>query len=135
MTKTLELLGEEPKLAQRAASVALSIETKLARASLTRVEERDPYKLKNRFAREKMVAFTPRFDWTAYWQASGAPAFKDLNVTQPRFFAAMNEALAKDGLAKWKAYFRWQLVNAYAPYLSSAFEGRRSIFTPFICGE
>ncbi len=52
----------------------------------------------------------------------GVPEFTELNVTQPKFFAALNNALATTSLANWKAYFRWHLVQAYAPYLSPPLE-------------
>src|SRR4051812_22005644 len=43
--KMFELLGDKPELAQTEAAKVLEIETALAKASLTRVEQRDPYKL------------------------------------------------------------------------------------------
>ena len=122
VTQNLELIGETPKNAKADAEKVMAIETKLAKASLTRVEQRDPYKLKNRFTREKLIAFTPRFHWQTYWADTALPAFEDLNVNQPKFFAAVNEALGKNNLAAWRAYFRWHLVHAYAEYLSSPFD-------------
>jgi endothelin-converting enzyme/putative endopeptidase len=122
VAQALQLTGETAQQAQADAATVLAIETRLARASLTRVEQRDPYKLKNRFTREKLRAFNPHFDWNAYWAGVGVPEFTELNVSQPQFFAALNEALTTTSLAHWKAYFRWRLVHAYAPYLAPAFE-------------
>jgi endothelin-converting enzyme/putative endopeptidase len=119
---SFELIGESSRNAKADAARVMAIETQLAAASLTRVEQRDPYKLKNRFTREKLIAFTPRFHWNTYWSDSAVPEFKELNVTEPKFFAAVNDALAKNKLADWKAYFRWHLVHAYARYLSSPFD-------------
>ena len=122
VAQMLQLIGETTKHAQADAASVLAVETRLARASLTRVEQRDPYKLKNRFTRAKLSAFTPHFDWNTYWAGTGVPEFRDLNVSQPKFFALLNEALTTTSLANWKAYFRWHLVHAYAPYLSLPFE-------------
>jgi endothelin-converting enzyme/putative endopeptidase len=122
VAQNLELIGESPKKAKADAADVMAIETKLASASLTRVEQRDPHKLKNRFTREKLIAFTPQFHWDAYWTDSGVPGFKELNVTEPKFFAAVNDALGKNKLAQWKTYFRWHLVHAYARYLSPPFD-------------
>jgi endothelin-converting enzyme/putative endopeptidase len=122
VAQVLQLTGETAQQAQADAATVLAIETRLARASLTRVEQRDPYKLKNRFTRGKLSAFNPHFDWNAYWTGAGVPEFTELNVTQPKFFAALNEALTTTSLANWKVYFRWHLAHAYAPYLSAPFE-------------
>ena len=40
-----ELLGDSPEAAKQEADTVMRIETALAKASLTRVERRDPYKL------------------------------------------------------------------------------------------
>ena len=93
VAQNLELIGETPKNAKADAAIVMAIEKKLAKASLTRVEQRDPYKLKHRFTREKLIAFTPRFHWQTYWADSGLPDFVALNVNQPKFFAAINDAL------------------------------------------
>jgi putative endopeptidase len=122
VAQNFELIGETPAQARADADVILALETKLATASLTRVERRDPYKLKNRFTKQKFVAFMPNFDWNTYWTASGLPGFSDLNVTQPKFYAAVNDELAKTSLPEWQTYLRWHLVHAYARYLSAPFE-------------
>ena len=124
VAQNLELIGERPKEAKEHAAVVMAIETKLATASLTRVEKRDPYKLKNRFTREKLAAFTPAFEWNNYWVESRLPEFTELNITEPKFFSALKQ----NKLADWKMYFRWHLVHAYAPYLSSAFDKSRFEF-------
>ena len=44
--KIFELLGDNPATAKNNAETVMRMETALAKASLTRVERRDPYKLK-----------------------------------------------------------------------------------------
>ena len=80
VTHNFELLGESSVAAKAHAATVMAIETKLAIASLTRVEQRDPYKLKHRFTREKLAAFTPQFAWNAYSAGSELPPFTDLNI-------------------------------------------------------
>src|SRR6266699_6631432 len=46
--KVFELLGDNPQAAKQNAETIMRIETVLAKASWTRVERRDPYKLKNK---------------------------------------------------------------------------------------
>jgi endothelin-converting enzyme/putative endopeptidase len=51
----------------------------------------------------------------------GAPEFQTINVTEPKFFAALNTELQAEKLADWRAYLRWHLVHAEANYLASTF--------------
>ena len=62
-----ELLGEEPALAKTDAQTVMEIETALAKASLTRVEKRDPYKLFHKMTPAQLQALTPAFHWADYF--------------------------------------------------------------------
>src|SRR5260370_13216507 len=57
----VQLLGEGPDLAKANASTVMEIETARAKASLTRVEKRDPYKLFHKLTRKELEALTPSF--------------------------------------------------------------------------
>jgi putative endopeptidase len=114
------LLGDPPARAAANEATVLEIETDLARASLTRVERRDPHKTYHPMSREALQALMPRFGWDDYLQASGMAEVRDLAVTQPEFLKAVEAGLEARPLAAWKTYLRWHLLNARAPYLSAA---------------
>jgi endothelin-converting enzyme/putative endopeptidase len=113
------LLGESVPDAHADAQGVMSVETALATASLTRVERRNPYNLKHKLTREELSRMTPALDWDAYRKAIGAPPFQNINVTEPKFFQALNAELNGRKLPVWRAYLRWHLIHAEAPYLSS----------------
>ncbi len=117
----LQLLGDRPDVAKREAATIMDIETNLAKASLTRVEQRDPYKLFHKVDFKGLQALTPGFGWAAYLKGSGLPAQDTFNVTQPVFFAELDKQLTSRSLDDLKTYLRWHLVHAEAPFLSSAF--------------
>ncbi len=119
--KMFELLGDKPGVAAAEAQTVMRIETALAKASLTRVERRDPKKVYHKMTRQALVALSPAFHWNEYLAKVGLPLVRALNVATPEFFKAMNAELEKEDLGRWKAYLRWHLVHAHAPYLSSAF--------------
>jgi putative endopeptidase len=119
--KMLELLGDSPSLASTGAQAVMHIETALANGSLTRVERRDPKLLYHKMTRQQLEALSPSFHWKKYFSETGQPKLHTLNVTAPEFFKAMNAVLQKEDLESWKAYLRWHLAHANAPYLSSAF--------------
>ena len=115
------LLGEGPGEAQADAATVMSIETELARASLTQVDRRDPYKLFHKMRFKALAALTPGFDWGAYLRALGLARAMPFNVTEPAFFEALARQLGERSLAEIKAYLRWHVTRASAPALSSAF--------------
>jgi putative endopeptidase len=117
----LVLLGETPANAKTHAATVMSIETALAKASLTRVDKRDPYKLFHKLTSAQLQALTPSFRWDAYFPAAQAPDTSTINVTEPAFFKELQLQLKSRTLADWKTYLRWHLVDNAAPFLSSAF--------------
>src|SRR6476469_914162 len=119
--KMLELLGDAPAVAATAAQSALRIETTLAKGSLTQVERRDPKLLYHKMSRRDLERLSPSFRWKEYFDRAGQPGLSSLNVTAPEFFKAMDSVLNKEDLESLKAYLRWHLIHANAPYLSSAF--------------
>jgi putative endopeptidase len=119
--RVFELLGDDSKQAVQEAQTVMSIETELSKASLTRVEKRNPYNLDHKMTRAELQKLTPNFDWTAYLNASGTAEVKELNVTEPKFFERLNAELKTRGLADWKTYLRWHAARAKSPYLSQKF--------------
>jgi putative endopeptidase len=115
-----ELLGDAPEVTAANAKVVMDIETDLAKASLTRVDKRDPYKLYHKLSLAQIRKLTPSFGWGRYLAAS-APPIATINVTEPQFFSQLQAALKSRNLADWKTYLRWHLVHSEAPYLSSGF--------------
>ncbi|MFL6417042.1 MAG: M13 family peptidase, partial [Bryobacteraceae bacterium] len=122
MDQVFGMVGESGPDAQSDAAMALSIETSLAEASLTRVEKRNPYSLKHKMSRDALRQLTPAFDWDEYLVKLGTPAFDALNVTEPKFFERLNKELADRKLPAWRAYLRWHLLNANAMYLGPQLE-------------
>ena len=121
VARMFELLGDAPATAKTEAQTVMEIETALAKASLTQVELRDPYKQFHKMTRAKLAAITPSFGWTVYWTASGLAAKGMVNVTEPAFFAEVERQLKARPIAEWKTYLRWHAAHNRAPYLSAAF--------------
>jgi putative endopeptidase len=121
LQKMFALLGDKPGLASEEAQTVVRIETALAKASLTRVERRDPPKLYHKMTVEQLIALSPSFRWKTYFSKVGLPSLETLNVETPEFFKALNTEFTNETLASWKIYLRWHLINANAPFLSSDF--------------
>ncbi len=121
VARMLELTGEAPAAATDDAAVVLRIETALAHASLSMVEQRDPYKIYHRATLASLEKMAPAFDWAEYFEASGLIARPWINISEPQFVRELNALIEGESLAHLKAYLRWTLIDAAAPDLSSAF--------------
>ena len=119
--RVFELMGENEAAAKKNAATVMRLESDLAKASMTRVDRRDPYKLKHKMKVEELGALAPRFDWKAYFGEAQYPEFQTLNVNTPDFFKEVNTLLAREPLDYWKAYLRFHVVDSASPYLSSKF--------------
>jgi len=116
-----EMLGDNPQMAKQNSETILRMETALAKASWTRVERRDPYKLKNKMKVADLNTLAPNFDWQTYYRELQYPKFEIVNVDAPPFYKQMNTELTSEPLDNWKNYFRFHVADQYAPFLSSNF--------------
>ena len=119
--KIFELLGDNPETAKNNAQTVMRMETALANKSLTQVERRDPYKLKNKMDLPALQKLTPNFDWQTYYTQLQYPKIAILNVTAPAFFKQVNAELASEPLENWKTYLRFHVADSSSPYLSANF--------------
>ncbi|PYJ23207.1 MAG: hypothetical protein DME92_01570, partial [Verrucomicrobia bacterium] len=121
VAKMLTFLGEPADKASDDAKKILALETKLAEASRTRVQLRDPIKNYNKMGVRQLQDLTPDWNWSDYFKKINLVEPGDINVHQPEFFKSANDLFRSASLDDWKAYLRWQLINATAPDLSKDF--------------
>ena len=121
MTNMFKLLGDDAGKALANAMTVMTIQTRLANASKTRVELRDPQKRYNKITVIKLNEITPNFAWAEYIKTRNSPMFTEINVGQPDFFAEVNKMMSDVSINNWKTYLRWMTINSAAPLLSKAF--------------
>jgi len=121
MTNMFVLLGESAATAAESAKTVMSLETRLAEASMTNVEQRDPDKTYHRKSLDELAQLTPNFSWTTYLHDTGAPPVTAVNVGMPKYFEALNKELLATPLPHWKTYLRWHVIHAAAPQLPKRF--------------
>ncbi len=119
--KMLSLSGQDEKSAQADAASIMKLETALAMASKTRVEQRDPEANYHKMTIDELNTLTPSFDWKAYFAANGFAPFTNLVVSQPEFLKAVDKQIKSTPLSEMKVYMKWNLINGYADYLSDDF--------------
>jgi endothelin-converting enzyme/putative endopeptidase len=117
----LGLLGDSQAVAKNEAATILKLETELASATLTRVEERDPHKTFHKMGIHELAELLPSFDWIGFFEAVETPALASVDVTQPAFLKQLDQLMRTVPIADWKAFLRWHVVRGMAPFLSRPF--------------
>ena len=121
VARMLALLGDAPALAERESKTVMALETRLADASMSDIEQRNPRAIYHPMTLDAAQAITPHFDWRLLLTRVGHPEIASLNIGMPDFFRTVDRELERTPIDDWKTYLRWQLLDTYAPFLSAAF--------------
>jgi putative endopeptidase len=121
VSKTLQLLGEDPAAADAGAQSVLKLETELARASLSPEVLRNPYASYHKMPVTDLGKYTGAIDWPGFFGGVGAPTLTEVNFQQPDFFKAFAGQLSSVPIPDWRTYLRWHLGRHESPYLTDAF--------------
>lgn len=120
VAKMFALMGDDEATAKENAATVMRMETRMAKAAMTRLEQRDPDKTYNKTNLKGLVEMAPDIDWASYFQRIGVKP-EDINVEQPAFMKEVDAMIKDVPVNDWKTYFRWSLIDGTAPYLTDAF--------------
>ncbi len=122
MKKSFVLTGYDETKAAEAAQSILDLETQLAKASMPRVEERDPHKIYHKMTVKELISLSPDFEWNEYFSLIGVKNPGEINVAQPDFFKEVSNVIKATPLNTLKEYLKWNIIRSAEPYLSHTFE-------------
>lgn len=128
LANLMRMTGMTEEEAQQAANNIYALEQKLATASMTRTERRDPYKVYNKLSIEQLNQSTPNLNWNTTLEDLNINGEDSVIVGMPAFFKAVNNELSATPIEAWKMYLKFHVVNDMAPYLSSNFADARFDF-------
>jgi predicted metalloendopeptidase len=127
MTKMMGMAGDAES--ETHAAAILNLETALAQLQWTRVDNRDPVKTYNKTAIADLPKLMPGYDWRRYVRSTDIEGKADsIIVSQPSYFSGLDKLMTMTPLPVWKAYFKWHVLSAAAPYLSKPFVDERFAF-------
>jgi putative endopeptidase len=106
--------------AKSAASRIAALETRIANYQWTKVQNRDPVKTYNPMSFPEYQKLAPSFDWVSFFEGMGAPVQR-LDISQPTFITGIGQLVKTVPVADWRLYFKFQLLDDYAPMLSAQF--------------
>ncbi|MFT3906286.1 MAG: M13-type metalloendopeptidase [Steroidobacteraceae bacterium] len=118
--RQLLTLGGDADAASEADRI-LAIESQLARAQWSNVQNRNPVATYNRKTLAQAAELAPGIDWRTLFEAIGISAQDEFVVSQPSFFTTLGVMLQTVPVADWRAYFRYRLLDESAPYLPERF--------------
>ncbi|MFC7302246.1 M13 family metallopeptidase [Cognatiluteimonas weifangensis] len=113
--------------AARQAADVLAFETRLAKASLSPIDLRNPENQYHFVTLADADKASPNFPWSQFMQANGLQV-EGFSLSQPQFFAEFDRMLAEVPVAQWQAYLRIHAIDGMAPYLADTFADERFDF-------
>ena len=123
VAKVMTLAGADEATAKQGAETVMALETKLAEASKTPTELRDPLANYTKMTVDEAAAAMPGFPLKLYLKEALIPATEqELIVQQPKFFATLGQLLKSEPLDRWRVYLRYHAVKDAAIYLAAPFE-------------
>lgn len=114
------LSGRSAVDANQAAENVVAFETRLAKVSLTRLEQRDPATRYRVLSVSEANKETPNFNWGQMFDTLNLK-LKSFSLSSPAFFAEVNKMLLDTDASIWRDYFRWDALRSSATLMPKAF--------------
>lgn len=121
IAKMFSLVGMSAPEAEKKATVVMSIETDLAKASLDVTSRRDPQKLFHEMPKSALAKLSPDFNFDEFFTKVWSPQFTTINVGVPDFVKALSQLLSSRPMSDFRDYLTWHYLNASALLLSKPF--------------
>ncbi|MFC7302245.1 M13 family metallopeptidase [Cognatiluteimonas weifangensis] len=119
VSRILALTGSQPERLQADTRAVLDLETRIAQASAPQSASRDP---RDRYAPVPVAGLGKQYrhlQLDRFLQAQGVSDDR-VSLADPQLFAQLDALVAGLKPEQWKAYLRYQVGAAMAPYLSRA---------------
>jgi putative endopeptidase len=107
--------------AEAQAKAVVALETSIAQASWSKVQQRDPVATYNAMTPAELAALAPGFDWTAYFAAGDLGSVKRVVIGEKTAFPKIAAIFAATPIATLQAWQAFTVTDAAAPYLSKRF--------------
>jgi putative endopeptidase len=121
MTKMFTMAGDTADKAAANAQTVMKLQMRLANASRTPIENRDPNASKNKMSLADADKLSPNLAWETYIAERGAPAVTTINVGNPVFLKEVSAMIGDVPVDEWKIYLRWNVLNSAATALPKRF--------------
>ncbi|MGI4875768.1 MAG: M13 family metallopeptidase [Janthinobacterium lividum] len=134
LVTTFKRLGDTEAAATANAATVVRIETRLAKASRTPVELRDPQANYNKVTVAQATTDYPNINIPLTLKSNGLGAAKEIIIGQPGFLKEVNTMLAAEPIADQRQYLRFHLVSSVTSALPKAFGDDAFKFSQVLSG-
>ena len=121
MKNLFQMVGNDSVTAQKKMEAVMAIETRIAKASYSRVELRDISKNYHKMSYNQLVTDFPGIDWGNVFLASGFPTFDWVDVGQPEPIHEVEKILAEASLDDLKTYAEIKIISGATNVMSDEF--------------
>jgi len=121
LQKIFSLAGDNEAVSKANSSVVYAVEYRLAKSSMTLLEQRDPHKIYHKMDIDGLQKISPEINWLAQFESLGLSNPGDFIVGQPDFVTELGKMVKEVSVDDWKIYLKWQVLRSTSSYLSSAF--------------
>ena len=121
ISSLFEYCGQTKEQASQTANKIFEFEKKLANASKTAIELRDPESNYNKMSASSLAALVPNLDFN-YLQNSLLIQEDTFIVGQPEFFKALNQLIVQTPFNDLKDYLKFSYIQGLAPHMSKRFQ-------------
>ena len=133
LTTLFTLVGNDSLVAAEKAQKVFDFENRLAEVSSTKLENRVPENIYNKMSVDSLKLISPDFAWNVYFEGMQVTV-DEVNVSQPKFFAALSQIIADANIDVLKDYMTINLLADAAPYLSDDFVAANFKYSSTITG-
>jgi putative endopeptidase len=118
VVKMFQLVGFDEATAQKKMEAVMGLETRIAKASRSKVELRNPAENYHKMTIDEFMKEYAGINWKGFFQQIGVPSIQELSVAQPENLKEVIKIFNEASVEDEKAYMEWNLIDAAASYLS-----------------
>lgn len=119
--KVCKLFGFSAREAKEKSKVVMSIETRLAKASMNKIDIREPEKTYHKKTMKDLEREVPGLLLKRHLAHIGVDTSRPIILGQPEFFKEVERMIKDAPLSDLKTYLEWNLFNGAGSFLSQKF--------------
>lgn len=118
IVKMFQLAGFDEAAAKKKMEAVMDIETRIAKASFSAVEQRNPAANYHKMSLDELKKEIPGIDWDAFLNGIGVKGVTELSVSQVEPIKEVEKIVNSLPVENQIAYMQWNLIDRAAGYLS-----------------
>lgn len=118
IVKMFQLAGFDEAAAKKKMEAVMDIETRIAKASFSAVEQRNPAANYHKMSLDELKKEIPGIDWDAFLNGIGVKGVTELSVSQVEPIKEVEKIINSLPVENQIAYMQWSLIDRAAGYLS-----------------